>query len=419
MIFSRKLLDEIKQKPLLELIGKYTKLTRSGSCWIGRCPHPDHKDTNPSFRVWCINGFWSWNCMGCNCGKKDIKNHIYGTDAIAFVQWISDFKGSKEKKSWQEAVEYLLDFFNMKIEKSEQDIQIEKFTSFYYKSYQKNLGKDGLTYLESRGLTKEDALKYNLGYIYNHITIPIKNRQGQIIGYCARAISDFNISKYKISANSDIFKKGDNFFNQEKVKENSPVFIFEGVFDAILCEKYGLKNTLSILGTTLTENQIYLLKKWNCHPILCYDGDGAGRQAIENSIELLKKYDIYPDIIELPSGKDPADLACQYKTNIVTYIYSHKYIYWHWLLKEVEKYYTSQIINLKESIMPQILEAKKSCGGSTIFYNYIKNIFGVEFNNEDSKNHQTNKTKTFFTTEVKRENSRRFNEQKQQYQSFV
>lgn len=69
--------------------------------------------------------------------------------------------------------------------------------------------------------------------------------------------------------------------------------------------------------------------------------------------------------------------------------------------------------------MPQILEAKKSCGGSTIFYNYIKNIFGVEFNNEDSKNHQTNKTKTFFTTEVKRENSRRFNEQKQQYQSFV
>ena len=69
--------------------------------------------------------------------------------------------------------------------------------------------------------------------------------------------------------------------------------------------------------------------------------------------------------------------------------------------------------------MPQILEAKKSCGGSIVFYNYIKNIFGVEFNNEDFKNCQTDKTKTFFTTEIKREDSRRFNEQKQQYQSLV
>lgn len=118
-MFSSNFKDKIKQKiNLLELIKEYTDLKPAGdNIWQGRCPHPDHDDTTPSFRVWKNNdNTWSWACMGCHVGKKDTKDNKYrnyGSDCFAFVQWMSDHKNSKHIYSFTESIMVLADKYNI------------------------------------------------------------------------------------------------------------------------------------------------------------------------------------------------------------------------------------------------------------------------------------------------------------------
>ena len=94
MKYQRDFIDKVKESTdLLELISEYTELKKEGRyIWRGRCPHPDHNDSTYSFTVNTKTN--SWCCYGCHSDKKGVNNN-YGSDCIAFIQWIN-----KGKLSW-------------------------------------------------------------------------------------------------------------------------------------------------------------------------------------------------------------------------------------------------------------------------------------------------------------------------------
>ena len=99
MKYQRDFIDKVKESTdLLELISEYTELKKEGRyIWRGRCPHPDHNDSTYSFTVNTKTN--SWCCYGCHSDKKGVNNN-YGSDCIAFIQWINE-----GKLSWAQSLE--------------------------------------------------------------------------------------------------------------------------------------------------------------------------------------------------------------------------------------------------------------------------------------------------------------------------
>ncbi|MDF2948968.1 MAG: primase, partial [Sedimentibacter sp.] len=175
-----------------------------------------------------------------------------------------------------------------------------------------------LKYLTNKGYLEEDILKAGLiikkqnsdsyyDRFRNRVMFPIFDVKGRIIGFGGRVMDD-SLPKYLNSPETLIFNKGYNLYGlnlaKESVKDKSFILV-EGYMDVIKMHTYGYDTTVAALGTSLTDNQIKLMKRYSKNFYIALDADNAGQNAALKAINMFKKNSLDAKVVIIPNAKDP------------------------------------------------------------------------------------------------------------------
>ena len=333
------------QTDIVDVVGHYLPLKKSGANFVCVCPF--HDDKNPSMSVSPSRGIF--HCFSCKAGG----------DAIKFVM---DY----EKLSYPEAVEKIASLQNFTLnyvrggEPAKENKHILENANAFYRSLLYKTPA-AIKYLYSRGITDELIDKFELGFapesaqtirllqneqiepkealevgivkqnengIYasfiNRITFPIYTHAGRLVGFGGRTISG-NPAKYVNSPQSAVFDKSTLFYGYHLAKREiftkNQIIITEGYMDVIMLHKAGFNNVVAVLGTALTTKHLPLLKRGEISVILCFDGDDAGINAATKSALLLAQNEIDGSVVIIEGGADPADMVVAGKIEYLRQIF--------------------------------------------------------------------------------------------------
>ena len=377
---------------LKELAEEYTVLTPAGfNVWSGHCPHPDHDDKTPSFRVYKNrNGTWSFRCFGCqDIHEKKGQNGNYGSDCFAFLQWMSDYKGSPKVLTFMDSLTMLAEREGITWTYNDKQAEV-MFKANEQKCYlaEQNLLSNVKGYLLKRGLSREDIRTWRIGawpYKENgktvlRITFPLFNRQKKIAGFSSRLLRENEeLPKYKNSKNSTVFQKGSYLYGCHLVNTSLPdIRVTEGQFDVILAVKYGLQNTVATLGTSFTQDHALWIKQHKLIPTFIFDNDKAGIAAVDRSVNICNSVELSSKVCILPQGYDLAEFALNSKEALVPWIESHTTPFWHYKLSEVSLRYESALQDLRRSVLPDIRNSVPVTQEDKILMKtFVKERFGI------------------------------------------
>lgn len=380
---------------IIDIIGSYIPLTKKGRNFFGVCPF--HDDHSPSMSVSSEKQIYK--CFSCGASGN----------VFTFIE-------EYENVSFVEAVEIVAKkagiTLSTKITKPNENNKFQKYyeiMAIVSKYYQNNLKtKSGLIakeYLLKRGFKEEviedfqigvslddkDALKNVLlskGYgekalldlgllsegtkesfdqLSGRIIIPLQDANGQVIGFTGRIYRNETTAKYINTKETVIFKKGDNLYNyflaKEAIKKERGVIIVEGQMDAIRLYSEGFKHVIATGGTSLTKEQIELLKKLKVKIILCLDNDNPGLEATYKVGEELVKNNLEVYVIRLNDAKDPDEYIKKFGAEA----FQNN-------LKSLTKYFDFKILYLKNN---------KDLNNSVDLAKYINEILAVLKNEKD------------------------------------
>jgi DNA primase len=360
--------DEIKNRiDILDLISDSVKLRRSGKNYLGFCPFHDNKRT-PAFVVFPDSG--TWRCFG-QCNE--------GGDIFKYVM-------KKEGWDFAETLRYLAEKAGVELqpqseEQKEQDEQYDRYrqlleeavTFYQHQLLQAPEGKYALNYLLQRGVTRETIETFGLGFapaswdlthqyflgkgyseldliesgmvtqregggVYdrfrNRLMFAIRDMGGRMSGFGARVLDPDDVPKYLNSPQTPLFDKGRLLYGlnlaRKAIRAEDQVVIVEGYMDVIVPYQAGFLNTVSPMGTALTEDQMRLLKRFTRRIVLALDADAAGekatlrglevaRQALDHSEEIsfnprgLLRYEARLEadvrVTTIPEGMDPDEIV--------------------------------------------------------------------------------------------------------------
>ena len=335
MGISPEIIEEIKGRlDLVDVVSGYVSLRRAGRNFIGLCPF--HKEKTPSFSVNPERQFF--HCFGCKASG----------DLISFLMKI-------ENLSFSEAVEVLAERAGVEIPKdSPQEGKHEGIREAYgitAEYYQERLfskeGKAALEYLLKRGIAKEWAESFGIGYapaevsgLISHLEkkgfdrrnlvdwgllgrrddgslypwfrhrlmIPIHDEKGRVIAFGGRAIEEHQEPKYLNSPETPIFQKGRTLFAYhlaKKVAREKGVVLVEGYMDVIACHIHGFNQAIAALGTAFTPIQARKVERLSKEVSLLFDSDEAGWKATVRTGEVFIEHGIVPKVVMIPKGEDP------------------------------------------------------------------------------------------------------------------
>jgi len=325
------IVEEVRKKTdIVDLISEYIPLIKKGKNYFGVCPF--HDDSNPSMSV--SREKQIYKCFSCGA-SGNIYNFLMDYEHI-------DFKEALSKLSSKLGIN--IDSNNIKV-----NTKFDKFYEIYditNKLYQNNLlsekGSSARNYLKSRNIGIEEIKKFNIGLSFsnnqivkqlekkynlldlediglissnhdifqNRIMFPLMNLENKIVAFSGR-VYDTNTkdAKYINTKETNIFKKGEILYNyyssKEEVRVKKYLILVEGFMDVIRLSTIGIKNVVATMGTSLTANQIKLLKRLSNNIYLCFDGDSPGKLANINNGEELIKHDINIKVISLDNDEDP------------------------------------------------------------------------------------------------------------------
>lgn len=348
MNFTKEYIETLKSSVnIVDYISRYTDLKQNGNVYSGKCPHPGHNDSTPSFRVW--ENEQSWACMGCHYGSKG--GNILGSDIIAFIQWMDNL-------NFYEAILKLSSVTGIALP---DDKESKIYDSIKEKALKYHMNVVVIEkYLISRGLDRDTIRKYKIGYNGKRITIPLIDEYNRYVGFTNRKYSDSsNDVKYINSKNSKHFKKNSFLYNLNNIDYNyNYIVIAEGPFDVIVSSKNGLKNVVSSLGTSLTDNHVDIIKNTGLTPIVCFDGDTAGMNASIKASEKFASKGIFSKIVNLKDGYDLADMSQGLQNKITDYIENESVSYYQYrtnnILNNIRKGINETIIKYYDSLEESI-----------------------------------------------------------------
>jgi DNA primase len=330
-----------------EVVGDFVTLKRRGANMIGLCPF--HNEKTPSFSVSPVKGIYK--CFGC--GK--------GGNSVNFVM-------EHEHYSFPEALKYLANKYKIEIEETEftpenkEEINereglylISSYAQKYYSEilYENEHGKAiGLSYFKERGFRDDIIKKFQLGYSLdqwnaftenalqrgyqmeylektgltiskenNHydrfrgrVMFPIHNLSGRVIGFGGRVLgSHEKQAKYVNSPESAIYDKGKSlygiFFSKKSIVEQNNCYLVEGYADVISLYQADVTNVVASSGTSLTLEQIRLIRRFATNITILYDGDAAGVKASFRAIDMILEEGLNVKIVFFPDGDDPDSFA--------------------------------------------------------------------------------------------------------------
>jgi DNA primase len=348
MRFSPQFLDELRARlPVSEVVGKRVKLRKAGREWKGLSPF--NKEKTPSFTVNDQKGFY-----------HDFSSGKHGS--------IFDFVMETEGVEFPEAVERLAQMAGLAVpvatpeaeareerRKTLHDI-VELAAKFFEATLTSRLGARGRGYFSDRGIEPSTQLKFRLGYapaerfalkehlgaekisaddmveagllvagedipvpydrFRDRVMFPIADFRGRVIAFGGRALEKEAQAKYLNSPETPLFHKGGTLYNianaRKAAHDGARVIAVEGYIDVIAMVTAGFEGTVAPLGTALTADQLALAWKMADEPILCFDGDDAGRRAAYRAVDLalpLLKPGKSLKFATLPDGQDPDDLV--------------------------------------------------------------------------------------------------------------
>ena len=333
--------EEIRARTdIVEIIGTYTRLKRSGKNWTGLCPF--HADKNPSFSVNIERGLYK--CFSCGeggdlfkfVGKKENLDFIETVEFLAKRAGIAfERKGVDREKASEREQAFALNeltarFFQERLTKS-QDAQtylagraILKSTQEQFQvgfappdwealSFYLQKSKQDMAFALKIGLVKERK-EGNSGYydtFRNRLMFPIFDVNGRVIAFGGRAMGD-DKAKYLNSEASLIFDKSRTLyglnFARKKLSGDIPAVFVEGYVDVITAHQAGFSQCVATLGTSMTEEHARLLVRYNPKVVICYDSDSAGIKATLRGAAVWESIGIEGAevrVARLPAGEDP------------------------------------------------------------------------------------------------------------------
>lgn len=327
------LANEIRRKTdIVDIIGERIPLVARGKNFFGVCPF--HDDSNPSM---CVSREKQiYTCFSC---------HATGN--------VFTFLMNYEHIDFKETLRYLGEKVGVNVSGIQIKQKSNKFDKLYdaykfsVKYFQNNLsssfGKMARSYLASRGITDEIIKEFEIGLslesrddltkllikkeydlavlnriglssddhdIYNdRIMFPLYDVSGNVVGFSGRIYKDNGQNKYLNTKETDIFKKGEMLYHyhiaREECRLKKSVIVMEGFMDVIRASTIGIKNTVALMGTALTKEQIALIKRLSNNIILCLDGDGPGVKAATSIGEELLNQGVEVKVVMLPDNDDP------------------------------------------------------------------------------------------------------------------
>lgn len=325
-------INEIRSKVnIVDLISEYVPLTKKGQYYWGICPF--HNDKNPSMSV--DEKRQTYTCWSCH-NSGNVFNFVEQIENISFrdaLKKLADRVGI--------TLEGYTSTFNSKYNKY---YEIYELTAKYYQlMINTDRGKDAIDYLNKRGIDSETIKEFGIGLalddkdklvkylkekkydintlndlglanndidtFINRIMFPLDDRNGRIVGFSGRIYDNSKMSKYMNTKETPIFKKGTCLYHynasKEHVRLSKYVIVMEGFMDVIRASTIGIKNTVALMGTALTEDQISLIKKLSLNVYLCLDGDTPGQDADLHNGELLEKAGLNVKVVCLTDDEDP------------------------------------------------------------------------------------------------------------------
>ncbi len=350
--YSDEIIEEVRQNnDIVDIISQYVHLTRKGRNYFGLCPF--HSEKSPSFSVSPDRQIF--HCFGCGVGGN-VYTFLMKIEGITF----------------KEALEQLAERANIQLPKLENNAdtakeelkakvyKVNEFTAeFYHQNLYKPTAKIGQEYVKKRKMNKETLEAYRIGFsgkfdeLYkalkaqgfgekeilesglvnkndngtyidryrNRLMFPICDVRGKVIAFGGRILDDSKIKdpkfpqpKYINSPENVVYSKGRHLFGLNVAKKDSAkkLLIVEGYMDVISLHQRGVTNVVGALGTALTEQQGWLLRKSTEQVILGFDADGAGQTAIARSMEILQKMGCDMRVLQIEGAKDPDEYIVKF-----------------------------------------------------------------------------------------------------------
>lgn len=333
---------------IVEVVSQHTDLRRQGERYVGLCPF--HDERTPSFSVKPAEGFYY--CFGCEAGG----------DTIRFVQ-------EKEGLAFPDAVESLAERYGVEIEVESEDPKQEEArrrrgrlgealsrVSAFYETYlwESEKASKARQYLtDERGLGEEVLRAFGVGFAPNgwdsvltrgqragfsvpellaagliqrsqnkpgshydrfrgRITFPVKDHRGRVVGFGARGMGPDAKPKYLNSPEGEMYRKSRTLYGIDRARgpiaRGGRAVVVEGYTDVLALHQAGIEETVAVMGTAITPDQLKLLGGYAEEIVLALDADRAGREAMLRAQRVAGSGRLRLLVAPMPEGEDPADL---------------------------------------------------------------------------------------------------------------
>jgi DNA primase len=343
-LISQNTIQQIQGRiDIIDIIGSFIKLKKRGTSYLGLCPF--HNEKTPSFTVSAAKEIYK--CFGC--GRSG--------NSIGFLM-------EHEKYSYVEALRWLAQKYNVEIEETEttpeQKLQqlsadslfiINSFAQKFFSDYLFN-NEDGqnigLSYLKQRGFREDIIKKFQIGFNpeardsfsqaainaqYNldllqksglvairderpvdnyrgRIIFPIHNQSGKVLGFGARILkTNDRAPKYINTPENEIYVKSKvlygSYFARMAIDKADECLLVEGYTDVVSLHQAGIENVVASGGTSLTSDQLRLVKKYTNNLTIIYDGDSAGIKAALRGLDLALEESLNVKLVLIPDNEDP------------------------------------------------------------------------------------------------------------------
>ncbi len=345
-----------------EVVGDFVTLKRRGANYVACCPF--HNEKTPSFNVNPARGIYK--CFGC--GKAG--------SAVGFVM-------EYEHMTYPEALRYLAQKYHIEVKEEEETAEqiaarqrseslmavSEYARKFFLEQLQTPEGHAvGLGYYRKRGIEDATIEQWSLGWapsgktalvdaaraagykeeylvaaglaiqqedgslidkFRERIMFPIHSVSGRVIAFSGRTLKSDNPAKYVNSPETEIYIKSKNllgiYFAKSSIAKEDRCILVEGNVDVVMMHQMGITNVVASCGTSLTEEQIRLIKRFTENITIMYDGDSAGLHAAIRAIGLILKEGMNPRVVFLPDGDDPDSFSRKHTLEeIREYIAAHE-----------------------------------------------------------------------------------------------
>jgi DNA primase len=348
-LYTKDSIERVKEAvDMVELVGARTDLKRVGSKWSGLCPF--HDERTPSFSVDAEHKLY--HCFGCG----------EGGDAIRFVE-------STEGLDFKESVEYLADRYRVELKREQEDPKaeerrrrlerlqslVERATSFYERHlWETGEAAAAREYLAGRGFSEAILRQFRVGYspsawdklltaaqrdgfsqeelaaaglaqrgrqggVYDRfrgrIMFPLADYRGRVLGFGARSLREDQRPKYLNTSENELYHKGRQLFGIDRAASTAAkrgrIVAVEGYTDVLALHQAGITESVAIMGTALTQQQLTTLAQRvgkDGTVYLALDADRAGQDAMRRGARGARDLDLELRVVDMPEGQDPAEL---------------------------------------------------------------------------------------------------------------